>query len=47
MVCSIPMLMQPLGLLDEVNYSDFMDSVKRGDVEMVRVQAFTQQVGAS
>ncbi|CAE7378488.1 ftsH [Symbiodinium natans] len=30
--------LQPANAADVVNYSDFLDSVKKGDVEMVRVQ---------
>ena len=29
---------RPANAADEVNYSDFLESVKKGDVEMVRVQ---------
>eukprot|EP00931_Biecheleriopsis_adriatica_P033689 TRINITY_DN1953_c0_g1_i6.p1 TRINITY_DN1953_c0_g1~~TRINITY_DN1953_c0_g1_i6.p1 ORF type:complete len:1517 (-),score=429.01 TRINITY_DN1953_c0_g1_i6:383-4933(-) len=30
--------LQPASALDQVNYTDFLDQVNRGDVEMVRVQ---------
>ena len=36
---STPLQLKVTSLDPKVNYSDFMDSVNRGDVEMVRVQA--------
>eukprot|EP00933_Yihiella_yeosuensis_P001276 TRINITY_DN10204_c0_g1_i1.p1 TRINITY_DN10204_c0_g1~~TRINITY_DN10204_c0_g1_i1.p1 ORF type:complete len:1527 (-),score=452.67 TRINITY_DN10204_c0_g1_i1:229-4809(-) len=39
MLFAYAVTLQPASALDTVNYSDFMDQVKKGDVEMVRVQS--------
>jgi len=42
MLLAYSVTLQPANALDSVNYSDFLDKVKAGDIEMVRVQSDMQ-----